>query len=145
VTVSSLVDRALAAAAPALDRGLLVERPPAGEAVFVLADLATSAAALAELVRNAAEASPPGGRVRLQVRPGAGRHAVEVSDEGAGISPEDLPRVFEPFFGTRARGVGLGLSVAREAARRQGGDVRLEPGAHGTRALLELPATEARP
>lgn len=144
VTAGALVERALAAAAPALEHGVLVEHDASSDDVLVVADAALAVAALAELVRNAAEASPAGGRIQLRVRPGKATHAIEVTDEGGGIAPDTLERVFEPFYGTRARGVGLGLSNARAAARGQRGDVRLESGAQGTVARLELPAAESR-
>jgi signal transduction histidine kinase len=71
---------------------------------------------------------------------------IRVSDTGIGIPPEQLERVFEPFFqvdrGTTRRypGTGLGLAIARDFARTMGGELRLEsqPG-RGTTASLELP------
>jgi two-component system NtrC family sensor kinase len=67
------------------------------------------------LVMNAAESMPDGGKVTILTRPARfdDRVVMEVSDEGAGIAPEHIGRIFDPFFSTKdeGKGVGLGLSV----------------------------------
>ncbi len=107
-----------------------------------------------EIVRNAVEAMPDGGRITLRLRnrriegdPGelaAGSYVeVEVADNGVGIAPAEMGRVFDPFFSTkpRDRAQGLGLSLAYGIVRRHRGDIRITsaPGA-GTRVLVLLPA-----
>ncbi|HEX6534446.1 MAG TPA: ATP-binding protein [Gemmatimonadaceae bacterium] len=74
--------------------------------------------------------------VRARVEEGA-RLRIDVSDTGPGIAPEHLERVFEPLFTTKARGLGLGLSVARTLARVNGGDIAVasRPGAGSTFTL----------
>lgn len=64
-------------------------------------------------------------------------------DDGAGIDPEDLPRVFDPFFTRRAGGIGLGLTLCRQLADLYGGDIDVtsQKGA-GTRLCLRLPITQ---
>ncbi len=108
--------------------------------------------AVDELVRNARKASPEGGRVRVQVQRGRGPGGREVAritveDEGAGISPGDLPWIFEPFF-SRERGaptgidrsVGLGLSLVQAVTEGHGGWVDLTSvRGKGTRVTLSLP------
>jgi CheY-like chemotaxis protein len=67
---------------------------------------------------------------------------VEVLDTGRGISPRNLPRVFDPFFTTRevGQGYGLGLSVAHGVIRAHGGEIRVEsPASGGTRVVFYLP------
>ena len=66
---------------------------------------------------------------------------MEVRDEGPGIAPEALPRIFDPFFSTKAKGTGLGLSVSYAIVRAHGGDltVRSAPN-EGTAFTLKLPA-----
>ena len=100
--------------------------------------------ALDNLVANALA---HGGRARLTLAPGPSRILVHVDDDGPGLPPHELERVFAPFYrleASRSRdtgGVGLGLAVARDIARAHGGDVVLanRPGG-GLRATLSLPA-----
>lgn len=68
------------------------------------------------LIGNAAQATGPGGRVTLRVYPRDDSVVVEVEDDGEGISPEDLPRVFDAFFTTKppGSGTGLGLSISHK-------------------------------
>jgi PAS domain S-box-containing protein len=83
------------------------------------------------LVRNAIEATPSGGRVHVVVEPdGAGGRLV-VRDQGEGIPPEHLPRIFEPFFTTKESGTGLGMAICHSIVELHGGriDVRSDGGA----------------
>lgn len=87
---------------------------------------------LVNLLLNAVQASVEGGRVEVaSCDDGEDAVLLSVSDEGHGIAPEHLSRVFDPFFTTRAvGGVGLGLSVSYGLVRSYGGDIRVtsEPG-----------------
>ncbi|WP_420715355.1 ATP-binding protein [Myxococcus sp. MISCRS1] len=80
--------------------------------------------AVTHLVRNAVQASPPGGRVKLSVEPGDEGVRLTVEDEGPGIPDVDPRRVFEPFFLTRANGRGLGLAIVKRVVLAHGGQVR---------------------
>ena len=82
--------------------------------------------ALTELVSNALDAMPQGGRLELTARAeagpgGAGGVVVEVTDSGSGIAPEILPNLCEPFFTTRPEGTGLGLAIAKRYVEEAGG------------------------
>lgn len=97
------------------------------------------------LVENAVSHSPRGARVRVSLESDAGRVRLTVSDEGPGVSPEDAPRIFEPFYrgaASRAQarsGSGLGLGIARDIARAHGGDLVLDQGtAPGARFVATL-------
>lgn len=100
------------------------------------------------LLGNALDASPPGATVRLRLsesKPGWVR--LEVSDHGCGIAPENLARIFEPYFTTKnfgddGRGFGLGLTVCRKIAELHQGRITVESkSGSGTRMCVDLPAT----
>lgn len=80
----------------------------------------------ANLVRNAREAMPSGGRLELAARPN-GKEEVDVivSDGGVGIKPEDIERVTEPLYSTKARGIGLGLAITRAIIEKHQGRLRV--------------------
>jgi signal transduction histidine kinase len=100
---------------------------------------------LLNLVSNAIKFTPPGGEISIDIEE-ADDVRVHVRDTGVGISPTDLPRIFEPFIQVGARrvdngdrGVGLGLAISRDLARAMGGDLMAEsaPGI-GSRFTLRL-------
>jgi PAS domain S-box-containing protein len=93
--------------------------------------------ALVNLLLNAVQASPRGGRVEVRVEPGE-PVTVRIVDHGCGIAPDQQARIFEPFFSLRTGGTGLGLFVSLNSVRRWGGDiqVRSAPGEGSTFAVL---------
>ena len=98
---------------------------------------------LMNLLLNAAQATSPGGRIRISAAKVefADMIEVRVSDTGCGIPADILPHVFEPFFTTkRGQGTGLGLSISQSYIRSHGGEVQLEsrPG-EGTTVRMTLP------
>jgi len=100
--------------------------------------------ALACLVRNAIEASNGRGGVRVCATREGKRLRIEVLDEGPGLPAEDVERIFDPSFSTKASGVGLGLALCRQIARRHGGELTAGPGPGGAGACfrLEVPVVE---
>ena len=83
------------------------------------------------------------GHIEISGRVGPNGVSVYVKDDGAGIRPKDLDRVFEPFFTKRSRGTGLGLTICRELVNLHGGTVTIEsqPGS-GTTVTVTLPIVE---
>jgi two-component system CheB/CheR fusion protein len=126
---------------------LAVRVPP--QPLWSRADGARLAQALTNLLQNARKFSPPGTRVSVELQGSAEQAILEVKDEGVGIEPELLPRLFEPFTqGDRSLarsqgGLGLGLSITRAIARLHGGDVTAHSDGHGRGALFRftLPLT----
>jgi signal transduction histidine kinase len=107
----------------------------------VLADVAQLRQLLLNLLRNAREAMPSGGALRVVTRGAEGCVEVEVRDTGPGIPPERRARIFDPFFTTKARGTGLGLAMAQEIAQEHGGQLVCESAVgQGTVFTLRLPS-----
>lgn len=78
---------------------------------------------LLNLVLNALQILPQGGQVAIATRTDAGRLIVDIADDGPGIPPAELSRVFDPFFTKREGGVGLGLAVVQQIIAAHGGDI----------------------
>ncbi|HEX6161487.1 MAG TPA: ATP-binding protein, partial [Thermoanaerobaculia bacterium] len=94
--------------------------------------------AIANLIENAFQAAP-GGRVRLGSHSVDGTVTISVEDSGAGVEPELLPKIFDPYFSTKSTGTGLGLAIARKAIEEHGGRIHAENVEPGLRVIIELP------
>ncbi len=99
---------------------------------------------LLNLLTNAAKYSPEGGEVRLELDATAEHIVLRVIDHGIGISPEDLPHIFDPFFRAATvneiKGTGLGLSIVKECVERHKGLIHVDSVVgQGTTFTVELP------
>ncbi|MBI5202027.1 MAG: hypothetical protein HY925_10605 [Elusimicrobia bacterium] len=108
---------------------------PAAEGLFVLADRARAVQVLNNLVSNAIKYAGEGARIVVSAEPGEGNAVFSVSDNGPGIAPENLERIFEKFSQVgppqgRREGVGLGLAIVRDLVTLHRGRVwaESEPG-----------------
>lgn len=111
------------------------------EGLFCVCDLEWTAEALANLFKNAAEHTPPGGRVQVECSRQALYFEFRVQNEGSAVPEEELPRLFERFWrGASASpgSVGIGLPLARSIARGQQGDVTAENTPEGPLFRLRL-------
>jgi signal transduction histidine kinase len=75
------------------------------------------------LLMNARQMMPTGGRIRIQVESRHGLAQMSIDDDGPGIQSDHMEKIFEPFFSTRQDGVGLGLAVVRNLIEAAGGKV----------------------
>jgi signal transduction histidine kinase len=101
---------------------------------------------IANLIVNAAEASPAGGRIAVTCGVDGGEPTLVVRDDGAGIQPDIVARIFDPFFTTKRGGTGLGLAITQAIVDAHGGRLEVDsrPG-HGTTVRVRLPAKETSP
>ncbi len=120
----------------------------ADEALVVLADEGLIVHALINLIENAAKYSSAAGSITLSAHRSSTGVDLSVADEGPGIPPEDLPRIFERFYrapahSRLAKGSGLGLAIVQGFITLAGGSVRVESSSEGTRFIITLPAAAA--
>ena len=151
VPLSEAIESALETTRPALEaRGhRLSVRLPA-ESVVVEGDAVRLAQILANLLTNAAKYSTPGGRIEIAVAADEAEAVVRVTDDGIGLRPEDLERVFGLFEQAAVRseseeGLGVGLALSRRLAQLHGGSlVASSPGPGlGSTFTLRLPRATA--
>jgi len=138
--------QALLALFPAPPPGVRLERSVEAGLPPVLADRDQVLQVLHNLLKNALEALPGGGTVRLTARRDGAAVAFAVADTGPGVPPEDQARIFQPYVTTKAGGTGLGLAIAERIAQEHGGRLELQsqPG-DGATFTLRLPAAGDAP
>jgi signal transduction histidine kinase len=151
VDVARLVEDSLGAFEAALrERGFGVEMDVAPALPGVRGDALSLRRAIDNLVENAIKYGERGRWLAVRASAAEGGRIVRltIEDHGSGITPSDLPRLFEPFFrgrDARGRGFGLGLSLVHRVVDDHGGRlaVRSEPG-RGTTFTIDLPAAPTR-
>jgi signal transduction histidine kinase len=86
---------------------------------------------------------PEGGRLTVSAHAESGQVHVSVTDTGCGISQENMKKVFEPLFTTKARGIGLGLPVSKNLVEANGGSIQVESSVNvGSTFTVILPTKE---
>jgi len=138
VVVRDLIDAAVGRLRPQFDeKGVRLTAEQAPDDVAVLVDPDRIGQVLVNLLGNALQYTPAGGRVELRVRREQGYVAIAVTDTGIGIATDHLARVFDRFYRvdrSRARasgGSGIGLTIARHLVEAHGGAIRAESAGPG--------------
>jgi signal transduction histidine kinase len=91
-------------------------------------------------VTNASQAMPDGGRITLGAHSDEGRVTLTFSDQGSGISPDDISKIFQPYFTTKDVGIGLGLAITERIIKEHGGEIFVESRVGtGTTITVTLP------
>jgi two-component system nitrogen regulation sensor histidine kinase NtrY len=143
--IGGVVREAAAAYAGASDIHWVVEAEPA---LYARADARLLARLLSNLIGNSVEAVEGRGEIRLSAHRRDGWISVAVEDDGPGVAPEILPRLFDPYFSARSGGTGLGLAIAKKIVEEHGGAIGAEPRPEGgfrVRFLLPVLSPEAQP
>jgi signal transduction histidine kinase len=105
--------------------------------------------AFLNIILNAQKAMPEGGTFTISTlslrQDGEGENIqIIFEDTGIGISKENLPKIFNPFFSTRSDGTGLGLSITKNIIEQHGGKIEVESQVNrGTRFVITLPAVKS--
>ena len=115
-----------------VDRSISLDRDQISQAIWALLQNAAEAALSAQ---------GPEFEVRLTVKDFRSKLVIDVTDNGSGVSPEMVNRVFQPFFSTKAKGTGVGLSIARQIIHVHGGSLTLKPESRTT-FRIDLPCRE---
>jgi two-component system sensor kinase FixL len=111
------------------------------ETLAMYCDQAQLQIVFGNLIRNARDAMPEGGVLRLHASRDRDAASIVVRDSGFGIAPDVLPYIFEPLYSTKAKGIGLGLSISRDIIARHNGTIAVSSEPHmGTTVTLRLPA-----
>jgi signal transduction histidine kinase len=130
---------------PIIERdGVRLEVEVGAEPSSVSVDRSRFRQIVINLLKNAAEAAGPDGRVAAALRLVDGRAELTIRDSGPGVDPRLKERIFEPFFTTKDVGTGLGLSLARRYVEEAGGEIEVRNGApHGAEFVVRLPLAAA--
>lgn len=111
--------------------------------VCAMIDESSMRGALMNLILNAIEAMPDGGRLRIASESTERTLRLEITDTGRGISEEEAKNIFEPFYTTKSQGLGLGMPYARKIIEQHGGTISLIS-EHGAGATIRLTLPEAQ-
>lgn len=141
--LEKVLDRSLELLQPEIDRlHIAVERRYQSDGKPQVADPDLLHQAFLNILLNALQAMPEGGRLKVSLAPGTNGEGsrIRIEDSGEGIDPETLKKVFNPFFTTKEKGSGLGLPIVKSIVESHQGAIRIEsqPG-RGTAVTIELP------
>jgi signal transduction histidine kinase len=146
VDVNPLVQAAVQLQQPVLDSKRIdmvsvLDKAP----LFATADPVLLRRAVENLILNAIDAMPDGGTLTVRTLRTEERAIIEVTDTGAGLTPEECERLFTPYYTTKQHGTGLGLAIVQSIVSDHGGQiaVRSEKGS-GTTFRMEFPLASAR-
>ena len=123
------------------EKGVETVIEQAGDLPAIQGDAESLRSVFSNLLINALHATGEGGRIKATLSAGDSGVRVSVSDTGAGIPPDHLGQVFEPYFSTKETGTGLGLAIVKKAVEDHGGQIAVESKeGEGTTFTVTLPA-----
>lgn len=145
-SVNAIVKEAVRFFAPEIkDRDIVVEQELRSDLPLLQLDRDQMKQAFYNVIKNSFEAMKARGILRIRTDMDDSHVIVRFSDSGGGISPENLSRVFEPYFTTKASGTGLGLLIVRRIVREHGGELSIESSqGRGLTLTIRLPHVDKR-
>jgi two-component system sensor histidine kinase HydH len=129
VSISDIIDHSLKLVEnDAQQKGIAIIKEPEDELPLILADRDQLTQAFLNIFLNSLTAMEEGGELRIStsILPNSTGIEVNISDTGCGIPPDDLPRIFDPFFSSRKTGTGLGLAIVHNIIEKHGGEIEVE-------------------
>ena len=127
------------------DRDILVEQELAQGLPRLLLDRAQFKQAFYNIIKNSLQAMRSGGILRIRTEANPTYVVISFIDSGHGIAPEEIGRLFEPYFTTKENGTGLGLMIVQRIVREHGGTIEVESDKdRGTTFRVKLPVHEKR-
>ncbi|MGD9053591.1 MAG: ATP-binding protein [Desulfobacterales bacterium] len=114
------------------------------ETLFIRGDLELLKQVFLNLILNAIQAMSGGGQLHISSHKTSsysdtGLAEVHLVDNGCGIAPADMPKIFDPFYTTRKKGTGLGLTIVHNIIKLHGGSIDISSSADGTKCVVSLP------
>ncbi|MDX1707747.1 MAG: ATP-binding protein [Desulfobacterales bacterium] len=128
--------------------GIEVQTELMTQTLFIKGDLELLKQVFLNLILNAIQAMSNGGQLLISTRKtsslsGSQLAEVHLVDNGCGIAKADLPKIFDPFYTTRKKGTGLGLTIVHNIIKMHGGSIDIASSPKGTRCILTLPVWAA--
>ncbi|MFZ3376960.1 MAG: ATP-binding protein [Chthoniobacterales bacterium] len=144
--VNAIVDEAVRFFAPEIqDRDVVVEQELRSDLPLLQLDRDQIKQALYNVIKNSLEAMKRRGILRIRTDMDDAHVLISFIDTGGGMSPENLSRVFEPYFTTKSSGTGLGLLIVRRIVREHGGELSIESSqGKGITLTIRLPYLDKR-
>ncbi len=141
--IDDIINKVIELLEPDFEEGKVTVVRRGGDAAEVMGDPTLLKQAFMNLFINAVQAMEGGGRIYVEYRRSGDALEVLVEDTGPGIPGEMAPRIFQPFFTTKAEGSGLGLATVYKIIVAHHGDIRILDSERGARFLITLPLAEA--
>ena len=139
--VNALVQESVAFLQPEIEnRNILVEQELRSDLPLIEVDRNQLKQAFYNVIKNSFQAMKSGGLLRIRTDMDEAFVTISFADTGGGISPENMSKIFEPYFTTKASGTGLGLLIVRRIVREHGGEIDLASDeGHGLTLTIRLP------